>query len=194
MYAFAITEVIVITRAAAAEAADWFEMDVLPWYVVRVRSNFERVAAASFHEKGFETYLPLYRSRRKWSDRTKEIDVPLFPGYVFSRFDTALRLPILTTPGVVSIVGSNATGPAAVPEAEIEAIRKLLQSKLPIGPWPFLSAGQHVVVERGPLSGVEGIVVQIKNGFRLVVSVSLLQRSVYAEIDRDWVRPVKAHV
>jgi transcription antitermination factor NusG len=160
-----------------------------PWYVVRVRSNFERVASLSFQEKGYETFLPLYHSRRKWSDRIKEVDLPLFPGYVFSRFNPNLRLPILQTPGVVSIIGSSATGPISVDEVEIDAVRTFLASKLPVGPWPFLRAGQPVTIAKGPLAGVSGFVVEVKTGFRLVVSISLLQRSVYAEIDRDWVTP-----
>jgi transcription antitermination factor NusG len=160
-----------------------------PWYVVVVRANFERVTSLRFQEKGYETYLPLYRARRKWSDRRKEVEVPLFAGYTFCRFDAAHRLPILQTPGVVSIVGTKATGPIPVDEAEINAVRAMLDSELPVGPWPFLREGNFVTVERGPLAGVEGIVVEVKSNFRLVVSVSLLQRSVYAEIDRDWVVP-----
>lgn len=166
-------------------------MEKFPWYVVRVRSNFERTATLSFQEKGYETYLPAYTSRRMWSDRTREIEAPLFPGYVFCRFNPYLRLPILQTPGVVSVI-SSPTGPIAVDESELDAVRTLLQAKLPVGPWPFLRAGQCVAVERGPLKGVEGIVLEVKSHFRLVVSISLLQRSVYAEIDRDWVRPIRA--
>jgi transcription antitermination factor NusG len=160
-----------------------------PWYVVVVRTNFERVTSLRFQEKGYDTFLPLYRAQRKWSDRRKEIEVPLFSGYTFCRFDAAHRLPILQTPGVVSIVGTKATGPIPVDENEIKAVRTMLDSELPVGPWPFLREGNFVSVERGPLAGVEGIVVEVKSNFRLVVSVSLLQRSVFAEIDREWVVP-----
>lgn len=165
-----------------------------PWYVVRVRSNFERIAVSSLNEKGYETFLPLYRARRRWSDRTKEIDVPLFSGYSFCRFDASRRLPILQTPGVVAIVSSAATGPIPVEDSEIEAVRTMVATGLPVGPWPFLSEGDFVTVERGPLTGVEGCIVQVKAHYRLVVSISLLQRSVYAEIDRDWVVPRVKHV
>src|ERR1700677_4474973 len=106
-------------------------MTQFPWYVVRTRSNFERSVSLSLQEKGKETFLPVYRSRRRWSDRTKEIELPLFAGYVFSRFDPYSRLPILQTPGVVSIVGSS-TGPIPVEESEIEAVRALLQAGLPV--------------------------------------------------------------
>lgn len=160
-----------------------------PWYVVAVRSNFERSASFSLREKGYETFLPLYRVQRKWSDRRKEVELPLFPGYIFCRFDPGQRLPILQVPGVISIIGFTGSGPTPVDEAEIRAVRTLLDSHLPVGPWPFLREGSFVTVERGPLAGVEGIVVEVKSKFRLVVSVSLLQRSVSAEIDRDWVVP-----
>jgi transcriptional antiterminator NusG len=164
-----------------------------PWYVVRVRSNFERNVSQSFEDKGYETFLPLYRTRRTWSDRTKEIDLPLFSGYTFCRFDAAKRLPVLQTPGVVSIIASSATGPIPVDDCEIEAVRAMIQAGLPVGPWPFLAKGDYVTVERGPLTGVEGLIVQVKANYRLVVSISLLQRSVYAEIDRDWVVPRVNH-
>jgi transcriptional antiterminator NusG len=160
-----------------------------PWYAIRLRSNFERCASQILEEKGFPTFLPTYRTRRTWSDRTKEIDVPLFTGYTFCKFDPLSRLPILTTPGVVSILESP-SGPIPVEESEIEAVRTLLRSGLPVGPWPFLVEGQRVLVERGPLTGAEGLIVSLKNKYRLVVSLSLLQRSVSVEIDRECVRPL----
>jgi len=141
-------------------------------------------------EKSFEAFLPTYRTRRRWSDRVKEVEAPLFKGYTFCRFDASRRLPILTTPGVVSIVGFSCSGPVAVDEHEMAAVRTMVESGTVIGPWPFLREGQFVSVERGPLSGVEGIVINLKGQYRLVVSVSLLQRSVAVEIDRDWVRPI----
>jgi transcription antitermination factor NusG len=139
--------------------------------------------------KGNEAFLPTYRSRRRWSDRYKEIDAPLFPGYTFCRFDPIRRLPVLTTPGVVSIVGTT-KGPVSIDEREIESVRAMVSSGFIVGPWPFLHEGEFVAVEHGPLQGVEGVIVSVKNQYRLVVSISLLQRSVAVEIDRAWVRPV----
>ncbi|HUP04940.1 MAG TPA: UpxY family transcription antiterminator [Bryobacteraceae bacterium] len=164
----------------------------LAWYAVRVRSNFEWAVSTALTNKDYEAFLPTYRTRRRWSDRVKEIEAPLFRGYTFCRFDAAQRLPILTTPGVVSIVGS-ATGPIPVDEWEIASVRGMVASGAVIGPWPFLREGQYVAVEHGPLSGVEGIIVSFKGQYRLVVSVSLLQRSVAVEIDRNWVRPTSDH-
>lgn len=158
-----------------------------PWYVIRLRSNFERVASASLQERGYETFLPLYRTRRKWSDRVKEVELPLFPGYIFCRFDRRNKLPIVMCPGVVSILES-LDGPIAVPDHEVAAVQAVLNSGLAFGSYPFLQEGQPVIVERGPLKGTEGVVVRLKGVYRLVVSVFLLQRSVAAEIDRDSVR------
>lgn len=161
------------------------------WYAIRVRSKFEQGVAASLTGKGYEKYLPLYRSRRQWSDRMKDLDLPLFPGYLFCRFDVQVRLPILTIPGVVSIVGTGKT-PIAVPDQEIEMIQTMVSSGLMLRPWPQLAVGSRIVIEKGPLQGVEGVTVDIKRKHHLIVSVPLLQRSVAVEIDREWVRPLPA--
>lgn len=160
----------------------------LAWYALQVRSNFEWIVNSVLANKEYEAFLPTYKTRRRWSDRTKEIEAPLFRGYTFCRFDATRRLPILTTPGVVSIIGSPA-GPIEVDEREIASVRAMVASGAVVGPWPFLREGQFVAVERGPLSGVEGIIHSFKGQYRLIVSVTLLQRSVAVEIDRDWVRP-----
>ena len=162
----------------------------LSWYAIRMRSKFERVAAAALAGKGYEEFLPLCRSRRKWSDRSKELDVPLFPGYLFCRFDVQERLlPILTTPGVVSIVGAGKV-PVPIPDEEIAAIQTVVRSGLRARPWPHLVAGSRVVIEKGPLTGIEGVTLDAEKRFRLIVSIPLLQRSVAVEIERDWVRPI----
>jgi transcription antitermination factor NusG len=114
----------------------------------------------------------------------------LFPGYLFCRFDVHDRLlPILTTPGVISIIGAGKT-PIAVSDQEIASVQAILRSGLPARPWPCLTVGCRVLLERGPLAGIEGIVLNVDKAFRLVVSVPLLQRSVAVEIERDWVRPL----
>ena len=160
------------------------------WYAIRVRSKFERVASTAIEGKGYEVFLPLHRSNRTWSDRAKELDVPLFSGYLFCRFDVEDRLlPIITTPGVISIVGAGKT-PVPVDDEEIESIRAVLSSGLAAQPWPFLRVGSKVYIEGGPLAGVEGIIINTDKVYRLIVSVSLLQRSVAVEIERDWARPI----
>lgn len=156
---------------------------------MRVRSRFEQVTAATLRSKEFEEFLPLIRSRRRWSDRVKYIEVPLFTGYVFCRFDPARRVPILESPGVVGIVGFG-DHPAPIPDEEIQSVRLMLGSDLLVEPYPRLQSGQKIRIDRGPLAGVEGTVVAIKKGFRLVASITLLQRSIAVEIEREWAEPV----
>lgn len=160
-----------------------------PWFAVRTRSNFESIAAAALEKKGFEPYLPAYRQRRRWSDRVVVSDSPLFKGYVFCRFDPSVRMPVMTTHGVIGIV-SYGFEPAPIDEKEIEAVRRILRSGLAAEPCPFLHEGQPVRVLRGALSGIEGILIKKKSDFRLVISLTILQRSVSVEIDREWIRVI----
>jgi transcription antitermination factor NusG len=140
-------------------------------------------------ETGYEEFLPTYKLESRWTDRTKIIDQPLFSGYVFCRLNLNDRLPVLQVPGVVGLVGVGKV-PAPVPEEELERVRALVRSGLLVTPWPFLEVGQSVLIERGPLAGLEGILQRFKGKLRIVVSVTLLQRSVSAEIDRAWIRPL----
>src|SRR5258708_17198166 len=170
-----------VVRAAAA--------DVHPWYAVRVRSRFEFVTSAVLREGGYETFLPSYRSRRAWSDRMKEVQIPLFPGYLFCRFDAADPYRVLNSPGVVNVV-SVGPRPLPVDEQEVASIQKVCRSGRDAQPWPFLQVGRRVRAECGPLAGSEGILREVKGVCRMVVSLTLLQRSVSAEIEREWIRPV----
>jgi transcription antitermination factor NusG len=159
------------------------------WYALRVKSNREKLIAQALHQKGFEHFLPLYRTQRKWSDRVKDLELPLFSGYVFCRMDPAYRLPVLTIPGAISFIGIGNT-PIPIEEGEITALQTIVRTGVPVLPWPFLKVGQRVRMERGPLRGIEGVVTDLKDSLRLVVSVGLLQRSVAVEIDRDSIAPV----
>ena len=158
----------------------------LPWYAIRVKPNFEHVSTRLLRDKGFDEYLPVYRSRRRWSDRVKEIEVPVFPRYLFCRMMHSERTPVLSTPGVLSIV-SCGPDPIPVPENEIQAVRILLRSGLAAEPWPFVHVGNRIRIEKGPFASITGIVIAHKDHFRLVVSVTMLQRSVSVELERDWV-------
>jgi transcription antitermination factor NusG len=160
------------------------------WFALRVRSNCERLAVAHLRERGYEDFAPSYRVEKRWSDRLKQIDQFLFPGYIFCRFDPNHRLPILTVPGVVDLVGFGKM-PERIPDAEIERVRRMVESGLLVTPHPYVRVGQAVLIERGPLSGVEGILVDVRGKIRLVVSVNLLQRSVSAEVDRHSIRPIQ---
>ena len=160
-----------------------------PWFALQTRSRHESVVATQLQGKGFETFLPLYKARRRWSDRVKEIELPLFPGYLFCRFDSRERLPILTVSGVVQIVGVGKR-PMPIDEEEVSNIQTAVQSDLPRQAWPFLQVGQRARVECGPLCGLEGILLNVKGHHRLVLSVTLLQRSVAVEVDASWVTPI----
>jgi transcriptional antiterminator NusG len=160
------------------------------WYALQVRTRFEKIVASHVGKKGFEEYLPLYRTSRQWSDRVKQTDVPLFPGYVFCKFDINERLPLLMIPGVMCVVNFGGA-PFAIPEPEIRAVQDVVASGLEYEPWPFSSVGQPVQVKAGPLKGLEGLIVEVKKNYRLVISVTLLNRSVSVEIDRDSVEPIR---
>jgi len=154
----------------------------LSWYAAYTRHQHEKVVANLLVRKGIEVFLPLYPERSRWADRTKVLQKPLFPCYVFLHADLRFRLAILQTPGVHSLVGGN-SGPAPIPKEEIEAVRCALESRLLIEPYPFLSVGDWVRVKAGPLVGIEGILVRKKNAERLILSVEMLQKSVAVELD-----------
>ena len=152
------------------------------WLAIHTRHQHESLAARSLVYKGFEVFLPQYTSVRQWSDRTRELSAPLFPGYVFLRGAPEHQIRILTTPGVLSVVGFSGI-PAIIPDVEIESVRQTLARRVHIEPYPFLNCGDWVRVKNGPLEGIEGILVRKKNQFRLVLSVQLLQKSAAVEVD-----------
>jgi transcription elongation factor/antiterminator RfaH len=158
----------------------------LPWYVLQCWVRKEGLVAANLERQGFECFLPKYKTIRKWSDRNKEVEQPLFPGYVFCRFEYSQRRPAVVTPGVLQVVGFGRK-PFPVEDKEIEAIQLAIASELPALPWPYLEVGERVKIHSGKLAGLEGILVNFKGKHRVVLSVSLLQRSVGLEVDLDWV-------
>jgi len=160
----------------------------LAWFALQVRTRHETAIASFLQAKGYEQFLPLYNVKKRWSDRVKVIESPLFPGYLFCRLDPQYRLPVLKTPGVIQIVGYNRI-PVPIEDTEIQGIQTLVASGLPTQPWPFLAAGDPVQIESGSLRGLKGIVVKLKENSRLVVSITLLRRSVAVEIDSALVQP-----
>jgi len=159
------------------------------WFALTVKPRHEKAATAYLGRKGLEAYLPLYKARRRWSDRFREVELCLFPGYVFCRFNFEKRLDVLNVPSVHSIVGFG-DRETPVSEEEIELIRTILASGAPVLPWDYLKVGERVRIIDGSLKNIEGILVRERDAWRVVVSVELLQRSVAVEIDRDLVRPV----
>ena len=161
------------------------------WFAVRVRGQHERAVSNAIRHKGIEQFLPLYQRRRRWSDRVKSVEMPLFPGYVFCNIDPAVRMPVLTIPGVLHFVGIGRM-PMSISEAEMAAVQNAVRSGLRIEPLAFLNVGQRVRLEEGPLEGLEGILVEVRKQYRVVVSLTLLRRSVSVEIERHWTKPVGA--
>jgi len=159
------------------------------WFAIQVRTRWEQSIADLLSGKGYETLLPTFQAERRWNGRIKKTIAPLFPGYVFCRFDASKRLPILVTPGVICVVGRGRI-PIPVEPSEMDAIHALVRSGIHIEPWPYLELGQRVRIESEALQGVEGILIGIKGNHRIVMSVSLLRRSVAMEIDRSRVKPV----
>jgi transcription antitermination factor NusG len=159
------------------------------WFALRVKSRCEKVVAATVRNKGFEEFLPVYRSRRHWSDRLKSAELPLFAGYVFCRLDPMHRLPLLKIPGVVHFV-STGKAPIPIEDKEIAAIQTAVRSGALTEPWPFPAVGQYVRIEDGPLVGLEGILAGTSKGKCLIVTVTILERSVSVAIDRRRAVPL----
>ena len=141
--------------------------------------------------KQLQVFLPKYRLRKRWSDREKEYDAPLFPRYVFCHFGRSQRRSVLETPSVQRIVGFGGQ-PLPVDENELFALRSVARSGLPAAPHDYIDVGQRVRILDGPLTGLEGILVSFRGADRMILSVSLLRRSVSVEIERDWVRGLKS--
>lgn len=165
----------------------------LPWFALQVHSGKEDSISAYLLGQGYECFLPKYKTIRQWSDRKKQIELALFPGYLFCRFDPIIRLPVLRTPGVIQAVGYNRT-PVAIEEKEIQAIQRMVESGLPAQHWPYLAIGDRVQIRSGALRGLEGILISVKGNRRLVLSVTLLQRSVAVELDSGAVETSVNHV
>jgi len=161
------------------------------WWALYTRHQHEKAVAEMLAAKGFDVFLPLYESQRRWKDRKMMLSLPLFPCYLFVRGGLSRRSQVVTTPGVHMIL-SKGDHDAVIPETEIQAIRRTVDGPFRIEPHPFLKCGQRVRVKRGTLEGVEGVLIRKKNQCRLVLSVSMLAQSVGVEIDASDVEPVAA--
>jgi transcription antitermination factor NusG len=159
------------------------------WFALRVKPRRERVVALAARHKGFEEFLPLYKCRHRWSDRSKILDLPLFPGYVFCRLKEEDRFALLTIPGVVHLVSSGRV-PMPIDDEEISAIQTAIGSRIPVEPWHFLEVGERVRLSGGPLAGLEGFLVQALDRQRVVIGLTVLKRSIAVEVERDWIEPL----
>jgi transcription antitermination factor NusG len=161
------------------------------WYAIAVKPQAERSVEAVLAQKSYETFFPVIQRERRWSDRIKRTEVPLFPGYVFCRFDGERRLPVMTTPGVREIVGFGRRA-APVDDAELEALRLVIASGGRVESCEYLTRGDQVEVTGGPMQGLRGLLLEVKGGCRVVLSVELLQRSVSVEMDRARIQRIES--
>jgi transcription antitermination factor NusG len=164
--------------------------DEFVWFAVQTRTRFEKKVVSGLQEKGIETFLPLFSTKRKWSDRQRLVHLPLFPGYVFVRIAAVqgTRIAVLRTIGVTNFVGVRGVA-APIPDAEIQAIQTVLEQRVPFQLYPYLNVGQRVCIRGGCLDGIEGILAAINGDESLVVSVQLIQRSLAMRISGYQIEP-----
>jgi transcription antitermination factor NusG len=161
------------------------------WYAVSTRSRQEKVAANTLQALGISHFLPLQAQKRQWSDRVQTVHAPLFPGYLFVHIDpwSSAKLEVLKAPGVARFVGDH-TGPLPVENSEIEDIQNLVRCGVELLPYPFLKAGDRVRVVRGALAGVEGVLVRVGSGLRMVISIEVIHRSLAITVSQHDVEPI----
>jgi transcription antitermination factor NusG len=167
---------------SALLSAPIVEQSVPQWYAIYTWARHEKYVARQMEERGIDHFLPLYRSWHAWKDRRKQVELALFPSYVFVHISMQTRLRVLQLEGVVHLVSFNGQ-PAALPEQEIEALRHGLEQKICVEPHPYLTVGRKVRVRRGPLLGAEGILARWKDKLRVVITLDVLMRSVAVEVD-----------
>jgi transcriptional antiterminator NusG len=160
------------------------------WFAIQVRPRGEEMAAMILSGKGYEPYLPLQRFLGRRSRVRNSNVMPLFPGYLFCRFSASAHAPIVTTPGVIRIVGYGKT-PVAIKDEEIASIRAIERSDKFVHCFPNLKIGDRIRIGQGPLAGVEGLLVNVKSGYRLIVSLDILCRSIAVDIDAEWIDGIR---
>lgn len=159
------------------------EQDILHWVAVYTRSRHEKCATEGLEKRGIETFLPLRKIKRHWSDRVKQVEEPLFKGYLFVHIPLQMRLEVLNTRGVVRFVGRSRIQPTVIPDKELLSVRKFIEEEIDIDPYPYLKEGERVYIRSGPMKGVEGYIVRKDKHCRLVISLDLLMQSISVVID-----------
>ena len=162
-------------RAATVE-------QLVNWFAVYTRSRHEKHVHLQCQRQEIESFLPLYNALHRWKDRRVSVQLPLFPGYVFIKIRLRERLKVLQIPGAVRLVGFDGHA-AALDEAEIEALRRGISRGMPVRPHARLAAGRRVRVTRGPMEGLQGIVIRNKKRLRLVVSLDLIHCAAAVEVE-----------
>jgi transcription antitermination factor NusG len=161
-----------------------------PWCALHTRHQHEGTVARILTSKGVEVFLPTYHTVHRWKDRKKQLQLPLFPGYLFFAYESERRIQVLSTPGVHTILMTGVNSPAEIPQEEILAIRRAVESPLRVEPHPYWKGGDVVRIKSGPLEGLEGVVSRSKDAFRVVLSVEMLGKSAAVEIDAGSVERV----
>ncbi|MGD2176138.1 MAG: UpxY family transcription antiterminator [Candidatus Brocadiaceae bacterium] len=177
-----------MTTTAAAVATEQSDRS---WHAVYTRSRHEKKVAAFLAEKDVEHFLPLKGEMSQWVDRKKWVRKPLFPGYLFVRVGPGQLPAVQHTRGVVTLVGPDPCQPSIVPDHEVNSIRRLVESDLPVDPHPHLRPGEPVRITRGPLRGAKGTLMRKSRQFLLVVSVEIIGRSVAVELPTDAVESLE---
>ena len=157
------------------------------WFALAVKPGCDQAVADALATKRFETLFPTYKKMGQCKSRTTTAESPLFPGYIFCRFNVLARLPILMTPGVTHVLGRGSV-PMALSDTEIRSLQTAVAAKVALQPFPYIQVGQKVRIEEGVLAGVEGVIIQVKESLRLILSITLLRRSVLLEVDEEQVR------
>jgi len=160
------------------------------WYAAYTNAHHEKRVAEQLAARAVEYFLPLYSSRRRWQDRHVHLQLPLFPGYVFVRISLGQRMRVLQVPSVAHLVSIKGQ-PVPIPDEEMERIRSGLSASLCAKPHPFLTVGRRVRIVRGPLEGLEGILIRQKGLTRVVVSLEMIQRSIIVDLETDSVEPLR---
>ncbi len=174
------------TPALGVEESKWTTHH---WYALYTRSRHEKIVTEELRKKQLESFLPLRKITRQWSDRKKIIEEPLFKGYLFVRIPLSERLRVLNTVGVVQFVCSRGVEPVTVPEKELLTIKNFIESNIQMDPFPYLKEGEKVYIRSGPFKGAEGFIIRKARHCRLIISVDVLMQSVSIEIDEACVEP-----
>ena len=180
------------TTRTTADFAAWLPVCYLEprWYAIYTCANRERRVACEMEARGVENFLPVYHSQRRWKDRRVNLELPLFPGYVFARLALREKLRVLQIAGVAHMVSFSGQ-PAALPDEQINTLRDALNRQARVEPHPFLQVGRRVRITSGPFAGLEGILTRRKSQLRVVVSLELIQRSIAAEVDAADIEPTR---
>lgn len=185
---FGLTSRVLVSQKAIQTPRQAEGVTAKQWFAAHTRSRHEKSVTDMLERKKIETFLPLFRTIRRWKNGDHQVDLPLFPGYAFVRIPLVNRLQVLQVPGVVQLVGFQGN-PAPLDDEEVESLRQAISSGVKAAPHPYLTVGRRVRVTAGPLSGREGILVRRKGLTRVVLSISLIQRSIVADLDTQSIEP-----